>query len=103
MLDSQMAKKQPKFWRQALAFGLCVLLGLSLTLILESRQVIASSVQPLVVKENIAEKSNLIQQGRELYQAQRYAEAVNIWQLALKAENNPLSQAMVLNYLSLAY
>ncbi|MGF1981239.1 MAG: CHAT domain-containing protein [Nostoc sp. CmiSLP01] len=98
-----MAKKQPRFWRQALAFVLCVVLGANLTLILELRQVIASSVQPLVSKEKIAEKSNLIQQGRELYQAQRYAEAINIWDLALKAESNPSSQAMVLNYLSLAY
>ncbi|MDZ8106453.1 MAG: CHAT domain-containing protein [Nostoc sp. DedQUE12a] len=98
-----MAKKQPRFWRQALAFVLCVLLGVSLTLTLELREVIASSVQPLVVRENIAEKSNLIQQARELYQAQQYAEAINLWQLALKAEKNPSSQAMVLNYLSLAY
>ncbi|RCJ24007.1 hypothetical protein A6S26_20285 [Nostoc sp. ATCC 43529] len=98
-----MAKKQPRFWRKALAFVLCVLLGLSLTLTLELRQVIASSVQPLVIKEKIAEKSNLIQQARELYQGQRYAEAINLWQLALKGQKDPLSQAMVLNYLSLAY
>lgn len=103
MLDSHMAKKQPRFWRKALAFVLCVLLGLSLTLTLELRQVIASSVQPLVIKEKIAEKSNLIQQARELYQGQRYAEAINLWQLALKGQKDPLSQAMVLNYLSLAY
>ncbi|WP_445633491.1 CHAT domain-containing protein [Nostoc sp. DSM 114161] len=74
-----------------------------MTLTLELRQVIASSAQPLVIKEKIAQESNLIQQGRELYQAQRYAEAINIWQLALKAEKNPSSKAMVLNYLSLAY
>ncbi|WP_397325959.1 CHAT domain-containing protein [Nostoc sp. 2RC] len=69
----------------------------------ELRQVMASSVQPLVSQEKITAKSSLIQQGRELYQAQRYAEAINIWQLALKAETNPSSQATVLNYLSLAY
>jgi len=98
-----MAKKQPRFWRKALAFVLCVVLGVSLTLMLELSQVIASSVQPLVIKEKIAQESNLIQQARKLYQVQRYAEAVNIWQLALKGEKNPLSKAMVLNYLSLAY
>ncbi|BAY79269.1 hypothetical protein NIES25_57530 (plasmid) [Nostoc linckia NIES-25] len=106
MLDSRMAKKQPRFWRKGLVFLLCVLFGVSLTFILELRQVIASSVQPLIAQEKSTQylsNSNLIQQGRELYQAQRYAEAVNIWQLALKAENNPSSQAMVLNYLSLAY
>ncbi|MBD2450725.1 CHAT domain-containing protein [Nostoc sp. FACHB-152] len=98
-----MTKKQQKFWRKALAFVLCVLLGISLTLTLELKQVIASSVQFVVSKEKITETSNLIQQGRELYQAQRYAEAINIWQLALKAEKNLSSQTMVLNYLSLAY
>ncbi|YAG15790.1 CHAT domain-containing protein [Nostoc sp. DSM 114161] len=103
MLHSRIAKKLPRFWRQTLAFVLCVLLGVSMTLTLELRQVIASSAQPLVIKEKIAQESNLIQQGRELYQAQRYAEAINIWQLALKAEKNPSSKAMVLNYLSLAY
>ncbi|MEJ1930113.1 CHAT domain-containing protein [Nostoc sp. NIES-2111] len=66
---------------------------MSLTLILQWHQVQASSTP----------HSQLIQQGRELYQAQRYTEAVNIWQTALKAETNVLSQAMVLNYLSLAY
>src|SRR5689334_8462259 len=122
MLDSHMAKKQPRFWRQALAFVLCVLLGLSLTLIFElkslgltrghgdagTRRVFFN--KQLDGLDKIAEKSTeylsnstLIQQGRELYQGQRYAEAINIWQLALKAENNPSSQAMVLNYLSLAY
>ncbi|MHC5747256.1 MAG: CHAT domain-containing protein [Nostoc sp.] len=103
MLDSHIAKKLPRFWRKALTFVLCVLIGVSLTLMLELRQVIASSIQSLVAEEKIPEKSNLIQQGRELYQAQRYAEAIKIWQLALKAEKNPSSQAMVLNYLSLAY
>lgn len=103
MLHSRMAKKQPRFWRKTLAFVLCVVLGVSLTLMLELRQVIASSVQPLVIKEKITQESNLIQQARELYQVQRYAEAVNIWQLALKAEKNPSSKAMLLNYLSLAY
>ncbi|MBD2680642.1 MULTISPECIES: CHAT domain-containing protein [Nostoc] len=117
-----MAKKQPRFWRQALAFVLCVLLGLSLTLIFElkslgltrgygdagTRRVFFN--KQLDGLDKIAEKSTeylsnstLIQQGRELYQGQRYAEAINIWDLALKAENNPSSQAMVLNYLSLAY
>ncbi|MFN6566023.1 CHAT domain-containing protein [Dendronalium sp. ChiSLP03b] len=48
--------------------------------------------------------SDLIEQGRELYQAERFAEAVTIWQQALKGhQENPLVEAMVLNYLSLAY
>jgi len=35
MLHFRMAKKLPKFWRQALAFVLCVVLGVSLTLVFE--------------------------------------------------------------------
>ncbi|MBD2295479.1 CHAT domain-containing protein [Anabaena sphaerica FACHB-251] len=114
-----MAKKIPKLWRKVLAFLLCVLTGMSLTLMLEFRPVTASSVPPfpsslpLLQAEKITENStqylsnsNLIQQGRELYKTERYAEAVNIWQQALKAEqnqNNLSSQAMVLNYLALGY
>ncbi|MGM3305796.1 CHAT domain-containing protein [Anabaena sp. WFMT] len=117
MLDNlQMAKKIPKLWSKVLAFLLCVLTGMSLTLMLEFRPVTASSVPPLpssfplLQAEKIAENStqylsnsNLIRQGREKYQAERYAEAINIWQQALKGEKNPSSQAMVLNYLALAY
>ncbi|MBD2413743.1 CHAT domain-containing protein [Nostoc calcicola FACHB-3891] len=117
-----MAKKLPKFWRQALAFVLCVLLGVSLTLVFELKSLGLTRGhgdtetrgvffdKQLDGLNKIAQKSteylsnsSLIQQGRELYQAQRYAEAINIWQLALKAETNPSSQATVLNYLSLAY
>ncbi|AFZ55784.1 CHAT domain-containing protein [Anabaena cylindrica FACHB-243] len=104
-----MAKKQQRFWRNVIAFLLCVLTGISLTLILEFRTVTAATVPPFSPSSptvQAQELSNLIQQGRELYQTERYTEAVNIWQLALKAEknqNNLSSQAMVLNYLSLAY
>ncbi|WP_242062130.1 CHAT domain-containing protein [Nostoc punctiforme] len=122
MLHFRMAKKLPKFWRQALAFVLCVVLGVSLTLVFELKSLGLTRGhgdtgtrgvffdKQLDGLEKIAEKSteylsnsNLIQQGRELYQAQRYVEAINIWQLALKAETNSSSQATVLNYLSLAY
>ncbi|MBL1198652.1 MAG: CHAT domain-containing protein [Nostoc sp. GBBB01] len=117
-----MAKKLPKFWRQALAFVLCVVLGVSLTLVFELKSLGLTRghgdtgtrgvffEKQLDGLKKIAQKSteylsnsSLIQQGRELYQAQRYAEAINIWQLALKAETNSSSQATVLNYLSLAY
>ncbi|MFN6515768.1 MAG: CHAT domain-containing protein [Nostoc sp. CreGUA01] len=115
MLHFDIAKKLPKFWRQALVFVLCVLLGVSLTLVFELKSLGLTRGhgdagtrgvffnKQLDGLEKIAEKSSLIQQGRELYQAQRYTEAINIWQLALKAAKNPSSQAMVLNYLSLAY
>jgi CHAT domain-containing protein len=95
-------KKKQQFWRKFIAFLLCVLTGISLTFLLEFRPVIASNVHTLQTQKT----SNLIQQGRELYQSEKYSEAVNIWQLALIAEknqNNLSSQAMVLNYLTLAY
>ncbi|BAY60370.1 hypothetical protein NIES22_04290 [Calothrix brevissima NIES-22] len=107
-----MAKKQLKFWRRVIAFLLCMLMGMILTLLINFRQATASSVPPFALPqvEEIGNRltkdlspSNLIQQGRELYQKEKYAEAIKIWELALKAENNLLSQAMVLNYLSLAY
>ncbi|MBD2197339.1 MULTISPECIES: CHAT domain-containing protein [Calothrix] len=107
-----MAKKQLKFWRRVIAFLLCMLMGMILTLLINFRQATASFVPPFAPPqvEEIGNRltkdlspSNLIQQGRELYQKEKYAEAIKIWELALKAENNLLSQAMVLNYLSLAY
>ena len=48
----------------------------------------------------------LVQQGKELFQASRFTEAVTIWQQALnqeKAQGNLSTQAMLLNHLSLAY
>jgi CHAT domain-containing protein len=83
----QKAKKTAKFNL------LCVLIAASLTFMLGWGKVTAAT--------------SLIQQGQELYQVERFAEAVDIWQQALKApesqSGNQLTQAMVLNYLSLAY
>ncbi|MBD2182369.1 CHAT domain-containing protein [Aerosakkonema funiforme] len=48
----------------------------------------------------------LVEQGRELYQAGRYQDAIALWQQAAKAfeaESAILPQVSVLNYLSLAY
>ncbi|MFB2921263.1 CHAT domain-containing protein [Aerosakkonema sp. BLCC-F2] len=48
----------------------------------------------------------LVEQGRELYQAGRYQDAIALWQQAAKAfeaETAILPQVSVLNYLSLAY
>ena len=57
----------------------------------------------------IGETSNaelLLQQGIELYDAQKYFEATQLWQQGLKAfvtQEDSLNQALVLRYLSLAY
>ncbi|RCJ42070.1 hypothetical protein A6770_35275 [Nostoc minutum NIES-26] len=126
-----MAKKQPRFFCKILTLLLCALLGVSLSLLLGWSKVTAFSqshleslslykgdslteksgfYSPLLIGEQLREStshisnSDLIQQGKELYQAERFAEAATIWQQALKApQENPLVEAMVLNYLSLAY
>ncbi|MBD2365287.1 CHAT domain-containing protein [Anabaena minutissima FACHB-250] len=105
MLNFHMVKKQSQFMRRIGAFLLCVLLGMSLTFSLGWHQVQASTAQtsPSIPPFNSELTTQLIQQGRELYQGQRYTEAVNIWRSALPAEKNILSQAMILNYLCLAY
>ncbi len=48
----------------------------------------------------------LVQQGRELYETEKFSEAAAVWQQAAKAyqtQNDVLNQAMVLSNLSLAY
>ncbi|MFB8792156.1 MAG: CHAT domain-containing protein [Potamolinea sp.] len=48
----------------------------------------------------------LLQQGIELYEAQRFSEATEVWQQGNKAfvtQGDPLNQALLLRYLSLAY
>lgn len=50
--------------------------------------------------------SQLVQQGRELYQAERFSEAAKVWRQAAdvyQAQKDGLNQAMLLSYLSLAY
>jgi CHAT domain-containing protein len=50
--------------------------------------------------------SQLVEQGRELYQAERFSEAATVWRQAAEVyqtQNDELNQAMLLSYLSLAY
>ncbi|MBW4636718.1 MAG: CHAT domain-containing protein [Gloeocapsa sp. UFS-A4-WI-NPMV-4B04] len=52
------------------------------------------------------EATQLVQQGRKLYAAEQFYEAVTVWQQAAQdyqAQKNVLNQAMVLSNLSLAY
>jgi tetratricopeptide (TPR) repeat protein len=59
--------------------------------------------------ETLAQTSNaqlLLQQGIELYDAERFFEAIGVWQQGLEAfttQGDSLNQALVLRYLSLAY
>lgn len=50
--------------------------------------------------------SLMVQQGRELYQAERFSEAASMWQQAAEVyqtQGDKLNQAMTLNYLALTY
>ena len=67
---------------------------------IQSAQVIKPSIQAAL------NKPQLVQQGRNLYEAGQFSVAVKFWQQAAKAyqaENDVLNQAMVLSNLSLAY
>jgi CHAT domain-containing protein len=68
-----------------------------------------SAQQVKGTSEVIAQTSNahsLLQQGIELYDVERFSEAIEVWQQGLEAfvtEGDSLNQALVLRYLSLAY
>ncbi|HEY9613371.1 CHAT domain-containing protein [Allocoleopsis sp.] len=56
--------------------------------------------------QGTTDTSQLVQQGRELYQAERFSEAAKVWRQAAEAyqaQKDELNQAMLLSYLSLAY
>jgi CHAT domain-containing protein/tetratricopeptide (TPR) repeat protein len=58
------------------------------------------------ISQRLPEAQSLEQQGRQLYEAERFSEAVKIWQqviAALKSNGDELKQAMTLSNLSLAY
>ena len=46
---------------------------------------------------------HLIQQGIELYEAEQFKEAVQVWKTALTQEDNKLGKSFILSNLSLAY
>jgi len=90
-------------WRHK--YKLLVLFILGLLLILLNKPVYSISPHPNLTGEG-KEATELVQQGRELYTAENFAAAVEMWLLA--AENyaqlgDSLNQAMTLTYLSLAY
>jgi CHAT domain-containing protein len=61
------------------------------------------AVNPTV--QATTDTSQLVEQGRELYQAERFSEAAKVWRQAAEvyqAQGDSLNQAMLLSYLSLA-
>jgi CHAT domain-containing protein len=64
-------------------------------------QVGAISLAPNSIQS--VSSSDLVQQGRELYQNEQFSKAAEIWEQAYTKQSDRVSQAMVLSNLSLAY
>lgn len=63
-----------------------------------------TAINPIV--QGLLNAPQMVQQGRELYEAGQFSQAVIVWQRAnsaFKAQGDVLNQAMVLSNLSLAY
>ncbi|HEY9603029.1 MAG TPA: CHAT domain-containing protein [Allocoleopsis sp.] len=72
-------------------------------LILTAKQSESNSPSPQLLAPNL---SNPIQQGKELYQAGQFSEAVTTWQKAaamFEAQEDVLNQALTLSYLASAF
>ncbi len=99
-----MKPSQIKALNRIFIFLLSALLGLILALVVPT----LSAGQPKFteVTTQAANSQLLLQQGIDLYKAERFSEAAETWQKALTAftaQNNRLNQALVLSNLSLAY
>ena len=77
------------------AVGILLLMSLGIT------QVGAIPIAPSSIQS--VSSTDLVQQGRELYQNEQFAQAVVVWKQAYTQQSDRASQAMVLNNLSLAY
>ena len=77
------------------AVGILVLMTMGIP------QVGAISLAPNSIQS--LSSSDLMQQGRELYQNEQFSKAVEIWEQAYIKQSDRASQAMVLSNLSLAY
>ncbi|HYX15615.1 MAG TPA: CHAT domain-containing protein [Nostoc sp.] len=88
-------------------FYTCLLL--SILLVIKSIPAVAN--QSILSRANqeiqqLSNSSNLLQQGKNYYQAGQYTEAARVWKNALKfyqSKKEFINQAQVLNYLALAY
>ena len=77
------------------AVSILVVMTIGITRV-EAIPVATSSIQSV-------SPSDLVQQGRELYQNEQFSSAVEIWERAYTEQSDRTSQAMVLSNLSLAY
>ena len=75
----------------------CFFLGFSLTLAMAINFFPAQSVA------QFSQEIHLIQQGIELYQAEQFERAIEVWDTALNQEDDNLGKSFILSNLSLAY
>lgn len=93
-------KRIKRQWINVSRLGLLIVLGLLFLSLIGLPSTLAS------MPTNPVQPDTLEQQGRRLYEAEQFSEAVAVWQRSLeaaKASNNPAQQAMILSNLSLAY
>lgn len=92
-----------RVYRQLLGIVLFALLGLVMTIsVAVPSQRVAGTSQAIIQPAN----DQLLLQGIEQYQAERFSAALEVWQRAytiFAAQGDRLSQALVQRYLSLAY
>ncbi|ELS00667.1 hypothetical protein Xen7305DRAFT_00003680 [Xenococcus sp. PCC 7305] len=85
-----------------------IFLSLSTTILVNPTNAKPLQDSPLTLSQSIEESegTNLLQIGKQHYQAGQFAAAINIWQKALfdyQAREETFKQAQTLNYLALAY
>ncbi len=103
------SKKRSKICQQRLGLIFVAILVLITTLSLPALSNSVGWNKTILLSNTSTQPSNsqlLLQQGIELYEAQRFSEATEVWQQGLKAfvtQGDPLNQALLLRYLSLAY
>ncbi|NJR58110.1 MAG: CHAT domain-containing protein [Cyanobacteria bacterium CRU_2_1] len=108
-------RSPPRLYRRILVFTLSTTLGLISVLYIPVLCIPVLSVPALSIESNqpvaetITQSPNaqaLLQQGIDRYETEQFAEAIALWQQALTefvAQGDLLNQALVWNYLSLAY
>ena len=84
---------------------LCLLLMTALLCIIAT-PILAKVTEVAPVVQNQPNQTQLLQQGKTLYEAGKFAEAATVWQQAAQVyqtQGDKLNQALALNYLCLAY
>ncbi|HIK04144.1 MAG TPA: CHAT domain-containing protein [Trichormus sp. M33_DOE_039] len=95
-------------YRRFFVFLLWIVLGIVLTVVL-AVGILPVSIPasfPLAIAQVVTETAQQEQQGRTYYEAEKFAEAIKVWQQVLqiyRSQEDRFNQARVLSNLSLAY